>query len=90
MAARLNKASLITAATTTQVLTGPGILRKIVVGETAAGAIKAYDATSGTSNQFVELKASIAEGTYHFDCRVDNGIRVVTAGASKITVIYSN
>lgn len=75
--------------TTTQVATGRGTLRAIVVGETAAGAITIEDGISGTTVTLGVLKASIAEGTYIFDTVFSRGLRITTAGASKITVVYS-
>lgn len=66
-------------------------LIRIVVGETAAGAIRVFDAVSGgatVANQKAELKASIVEGTYDFGITMAQGIQVVTLGASKITVVW--
>lgn len=80
----------ISTATTTQVHTGYCNLVRIVVGETAAGAITVYNEAAGGSTDVVAvLKASIAEGTYEFGVTCSAGIQVVTAGASKITVVYS-
>lgn len=85
-----NNYNYISTATTTQVKTGPGKLHAIVIGETAAGAISIIDGTTGTTANIGVLKASIAEGTYKFEnCNFSAGLRIVTAGASKITVIYS-
>ena len=81
------KGTLITTATTTQVFLGAGVLKRIVVGETATGTIKVYDAITGTTSQVVELNASIVEGTYEFDIHLKTGCRVITAGASKIVVV---
>lgn len=68
----------------------PGSLIRIVVTETSAGAITIYDAVAGSTTTTVGvLKASIAEGTYEFNCRIAQGIQIVTAGASKVTVIYA-
>jgi hypothetical protein len=65
-------------------------LIRIVVGETAAGAISIYDALSGATTTTVGvLKASIAEGTYEYGITLSRGLQVVTAGASKITVVWS-
>lgn len=75
-------------ATTTQVKTGAGYLHAIVVGETAAGQISIIDNTSGSTVNLGALKASIVEGTYTFDCHFQTGLRIITAGASKISVIY--
>lgn len=65
-------------------------LIRIVVGETAAGAITVYDALPGDTTTTVGvLKASIVEGTYEFGVTISRGLQVVTAGASKITVVWS-
>lgn len=82
------KSAYISTATTTQVKTGAGVLHAIVIGETAAGAISIIDNTTGTTVNLGLLKASIAEGTYTFDVAFSAGLRIITAGASKITVIY--
>lgn len=84
-----NTAKYISSATTTQVATGPGNLYSIVVGETAAGAISIIDGVSGSTANIGTLKASIAEGTYIFDCNFSVGLRIITAGASKITVNFT-
>jgi hypothetical protein len=34
------------------------------------------------------LKASIAENVFEFNCTFRTGLKIVTAGASKLTVIY--
>lgn len=83
-----NRVAYISTATTTQVKTGSGYLKAIVIGETAAGAISIIDNTAGTTANIGVLKASIAEGTYEFNCPFVTGLRIVTAGASKISVIY--
>lgn len=65
-------------------------LVRVVVGETAAGAISIYDALpSATTTTVGVLKASIAEGTYEFGVTFSRGIQVVTAGSSKICVVWS-
>lgn len=75
-------------ATTTQVKTGAGYLKSITVGTTAAGSVKIIDGTSGSTTNVGELKASIAEGTYEFNCHFQGGLRIITAGASLISVTY--
>lgn len=75
--------------TTTQVKIGAGQLDKITIGETAAGAITIYDNTSTAGTPIAVLKASIPEGTYEFGIKFKNGLRIVTAGASKLTVMIS-
>lgn len=81
-------ATYVSSATTTQVFIGKGRLLRINVGETAAGAITVYDATGNDTTPIVAvLKASIAEGTYEFDIEMQTGCKVVTAAASKITIV---
>lgn len=74
--------------TTTSVFTGPGTLVAIVVGTTANGAIDIVDNTAGTTANVGSLKANIVEDTYTFNCAIKLGLRIVTAAASKITVIW--
>jgi hypothetical protein len=79
----------IDSATTTQVTTGPGRLIRIIVGETAAGAISIIDNTAGSTANIGTLKASIVEGTYEFGVSFGAGLRIITGAASKITVVYA-
>lgn len=79
----------ITSATTTQVFTGRGLLHAIVVNETAAGSIIIANSTTTTTPTVGTLKASIAEGVYELDVVMSAGCRIVTAGASNITVIWA-
>lgn len=83
------KYAYIETATTTQVDTGQGQLIRIIVGETAAGAISVIDNVSGSTVNLATLKASIAEGVYEFNVQYATGLRIITAGASKITVVYN-
>lgn len=83
------KYAYISSATTTQVNTGPCRLIRIVVNTTAAGAISVIDNTSGSTVNVASLKASIAEGTYYFGIKLTAGLRVITAGASDITVVWT-
>lgn len=84
-----NRYTYISEAATTQVFTGKGILHAIIIGETSAGAISVIDNISGSTVNIGTLKASIAEGTYKYKCAVSKGLRIITAGASKITVVWS-
>lgn len=80
----------ISTATTTDVFSGPGRLKKIILTETAAGTITIYDeATGGTTSIVGLLKASIVEGEYEFNVALGKGLQIVTGGASKLTVVYS-
>lgn len=82
------KAKNISAAATTVVSSRPGTLKAIVVNTTAAGAITVYDNTAASGTKIATLKASIAEKDYQYNCRFVNGLTVVTAAASDITVVY--
>lgn len=73
--------------TTTLAATGAGKLWRIILGETAAGAITIYDALSATGTPKCVLKASIAEGTYEMGMEFTTGCTIVTAAASKLTAI---
>lgn len=80
----------IATATTTNVFVGTGRLKKIILGETAAGAITVYDEVAGGTTRIVAiLKASIVEGDYEFDIALGQGLQIVTGAASKLTVVYS-
>jgi len=83
------KYAYIDSAATTQVDTGAGQLIRIVLGETAAGAISIIDNTTGSTVNLATLKASIAEGVYEFNVQYAVGLRIITAGASKLTVVYN-
>lgn len=82
------KVAHISTATTTQVDTGNGSLIAIVVNTTAAGAISIIDNTTGSTVNIGSLKSSIVENTYWFLCGYAAGLRIITAAASDISVIY--
>jgi len=79
----------ISSAVTTQVHSGQGQLIAITLGTTAAGAISIIDNTAGSTVNIATLKASVAEGTYWFLSNYSAGLRIITAAASTLTVIYS-
>ena len=81
----MNKYKYISSAATTTIGTQPsGVLCSVIIGETSAGAITISDA-KGT---IAVLKASIAEGVYDFDVAYTGYLTVITAGASKVTVVW--
>lgn len=75
--------------TTTQVATGKGILQAITVNTAAAGSIKIIDNTTGSTANIGTLKASVAEGTYWYNVTFAVGLRIITAGATDITVSWA-
>lgn len=80
-------ATYISTATTTTAKTGRGTLYRIIISETAAGTITIYDNTAASGTVLAVFKASVVEGTYDIGCRFLTGCTIVTAGASKVTVI---
>lgn len=81
-------ATYISTATTTTVKSGKGILERIVLTETAAGTITIYDNTAASGTVLAVIKASAVERDFDFNCRFGTGLTVVTAGASKLSVIW--
>lgn len=79
----------IATATTTTVKSGSGHLHTLVINTTAAGAITVYDNTAGSGTKIATFPASVAVGTYIFDCAFSTGLTIVTAAASDITVTYA-
>lgn len=76
--------------TTTQVYTGPCIFKAVIVSTAAAGAVTIYDEVgSDTTHVIAILKASVAEGNYVYNVQTTRGLKVVTAGATDITVTYT-
>lgn len=74
---------------TTTIKSGSGSLHRIIVGTTSAGKIEVYDGVDGGEfTQLAELKASIAEGSFEFDCKFAKGLYLTNPGGSKITVVY--
>lgn len=83
-----NNHKYISTATTTVCKTGSGQLKRITITETAAAAITVYDNTAGSGTILAALKASIAEQTYELQIPFNIGLTVVTAGASKLNVVF--
>lgn len=79
----------ITTNATTTVKSASGHLHSIVVNTTAAGTIAIYDNTTNSGTLIGTMKASIAEGTYIFNCQFATGLTIVTGASSDITVNYA-
>jgi hypothetical protein len=74
----------ITTGTTTAVKAGTGVLKRIIIGTTAAGTITVNDAIGAK----LVLKASMPEGSYELNLLCVGKIEVVTGAASDITVSF--
>ena len=83
------KFAYISTATTTQVVTGNCRLIRIVLNTTAAGAITIIDGTAGTTGNVAVIAASVLPQTFDFGIKLSTGLRIVTAAASDITVVYT-
>lgn len=84
----VNAYAHIATATTTQVYTGACTLVAIVVNTTAAGTTTVIDGISGSTPAVAILASSVAAGTYLYNVNLASGLRVITAAASDITVVY--
>ena len=76
------------AAQATTIKTGRGSLHAIVVGSTSAQAVEVFDSIGSGGAKLAELKASVAEGTFIFDCNFANGLYISNPGGGKLSVIY--
>jgi hypothetical protein len=85
------KKTYISTATTTQVFSGAGRLHSIVLGTAldAAGDISIIDNTTGTTVNVGFFNDTATTEIYTFNCHINTGLRIITAGADKITVVYS-
>ncbi|MFN8631199.1 MAG: hypothetical protein U0838_13050 [Chloroflexota bacterium] len=63
---------------------GAGVLDRVVVGTTAAGAVTLKD-SAGT---IAVLKSSVAEGSYAFGCGFSGYLELVLAAASDVTAVF--
>ena len=76
------------AAEGTTIKTGDGFLHAIVIGSTPAKAIEVYDGIGSGGTKLAELKTSIDEGTYEFDCRFATGLYISNPGGGKLSVMW--
>ena len=83
--------TFISTATTTVVRSKKGKLVRLIVTGGTAGTIVIYDHASAASGTVIaDFDSTNAINSYEFDRDVENGIVVVTGGATKITVISGN
>lgn len=76
----------ITLTTTTAVFAGSGTLIAIIVNTTSAGTITIADGSTTVG----VLKASIAEGTYTYNCSIGNGLTITAPPTTgDYTVIWT-
>lgn len=71
----------------TQITLGRGVMKRVVLTETAAGTITFYDGTSTAGTVIANFKASVAEQTFECGFQFALGLFVAVTGASKLTVV---
>ena len=77
----------IASATSTQVVTGRAVLRRIIINGGTAGLVTIVDGVSG-STPAVAIIASTVVGSLAYDLELATGLRIVTAAATDVTVVY--
>lgn len=77
----------ISAATTTTVVSGAGVLHAIVVQGGTAGTIIGYDNTAASGTTIFSFDSTNALASYRFDAAFSTGLCVVTSAATKLTVM---
>ena len=88
---RASQYQRINSATTTQVKTGRGRLRRIVVNTPVASeTIGLIDGTTGTTVNVGQLTTTADLKPFYIDFNIIfmNGLRIVTSGTSDITVVF--
>jgi hypothetical protein len=80
--------TLITTATTTYVKASAGRIGRILVAGGVMGAITVYDDADGTTNKVFVFTPAAAGEIKELECPMTDGITVVTAAATEITVTW--
>jgi len=90
MPSPLNKAQP-GAGATTQVLTGQGVLNRVVVQASAAVACDIYDNVATAGTPIFTVPASAPPGSvYNLDIPLGTGLRVVAGAGVQLTVTYTS
>ena len=63
-------------------------LEKITINTTSAGAITVYNGVDNTGEVLAVIQASVLPQTLCYGVQMNNGIFIVTAGDSDITVMF--
>jgi hypothetical protein len=80
----------ISTATTTQVKSGTGVLKRIIVGSpVTAGTITIVDNTAGSTAMMVVTSSGAIPFVIDCDLQFALGLRVITTEAQKVTLVYS-
>ena len=65
------------------------LLHAITINTTANGTITVYDSATATGKIVAVLKASVVEGSYLYDINLANGLTIVLAANSDVTVSFT-
>ena len=85
---RAGKTAIIVTAETNQLLTGTGILRRVIVNNVSASAtLDVYDNATTALNKVFEWVTADGKMVRELDIPVQNGIRVVSVGTAPNFVI---
>lgn len=82
----------ISSAATNQIKSGPGVLKSIIVGTpVASSTISLIDNVSGTTVNLGLITNTSDVKPYAMDLNLkfNTGLRIITSGADKITVVYA-
>lgn len=83
------KYTYITSATTTQVLTGQGVLVRIVINKATTGAVSIIDDITGSTVNIGVIAASTPAQSIEYGVFCVKGIRIINASTEDITVVTS-
>lgn len=79
----------ITTAATTQVLTGQGVLVRIVINQTTIGTIKILDNTTGSTATIGTIAIGATPQSIEFGVQVGKGVRIINSANEDITIVTS-
>lgn len=82
-----NNKTRITTATDTQVKTGDGVLRWLIIPSDLTGAVTIYDAITNTNTVLV-LPTGTPAGVWVIGFEFTTGIRITTAAADEIVAVW--
>lgn len=68
----------------TQVFSGPGTLERIVNNTSTQWTIGIVDGTAGATITTALIAKGSSSGNYDFNCKIANGLRIITTGAATI------
>ncbi len=92
VAERAGSYAHITTATTTDVSSVACVLKRVCINGGTAGAVTIRDDTTGGSTTPIAVIAAAAaatpSGVHEFNVKMANGIQVVTAAATDVTIVY--